>query len=413
LIFRSDNSAACEFSIDHPDIPTDEEIKNGCGDILFNEWKKSQSCSTIDGSDISSCTGLELKNINSTPTYKQIYVQLPVPEVKLSLGGCYFTQSSQYCNGEPILLFTGNEPLPNEQIVAIQGTYGDQDFYCASDHCSLNLLPTDPSGTTLTFWGDSSYGDSTEMFSALIRVIRVPGSDNGYQVDVISSQWSGKNPPSCSEIWNVFPESENLPLWLTTPNNAAQLESKMSLYYLAAALIRNKVVDASACEHNGLANNVTANECGLTAASEKIKTWQNQFDEQILTVSHQDGIPVNFLRMSFTRKSILAWRIYSISEVGLGQFTENGADTVLLWNKDFYNAFCHWCWMSSIAAKVLRNWPTYGQAVLKGALLKRSMPPAHLPEGSISVRRILVFMFLPNLSKPIAAGLPDHLQHNF
>jgi hypothetical protein len=89
------------------------------------------------------------------------------------------------------------------------------------------------------------------------------------------------------------------------------------------------VVDASTCEHNGLANNVTANECGLQAAEPKIEYWQNQFDQEILAVSHEDDIPAHLLKNVFLKESQFWPGEYtSANEVGLGQFTENGADTV-------------------------------------------------------------------------------------
>lgn len=384
LIFQSDNTAACKFSVEHSKDPTDDEIRNACGGTLFDEWKKSEPCSVTDGSGGNiNCTGLTLQNINSNPVYRRILVKLPSPEIQLSLAGCYYTRSNDYCIGTPTLILTGSEPLPNESITSVQGTFGDQDFYCDGNKCSLNLLPTDAQGVTLNFWGESSYGDATDVYSALVRVIPIEGVENGYQVDVISSQWSGNPPPSCSDIWNVFPESENLPLWLTTPANATQLASNKSLYYLAAALIRNKVVDASACEHDGLANNVTANECGLQAASEKIDYWQNQFDQEILSVSHEDDIPAQLLKNVFLKESQF-WpgQYTSINEVGLGQFTQNGADTVLLWNKDFYNAFCPLVLDDYNCSKGFAKLGAYGQAILKGALLQKlnaSCP--NCPEG--------------------------------
>jgi len=371
LKFRSDNSIACEFTVDHPDLPSNEEIESGCGATLFDDWKNSDTCVNTESSDESTCTGLTLFNVNSNPIHKQISVQLPVPEVRLSLGGCYYNQSSDFCIGNPILIFKGFEPLPNESIVQIMGTLGEQDVYCESDSCSIALNSTGTQGVALSFWGNSSYGDSTEIYSALVRVIPVEGRSDSYRVDVISSQWSGKNPPSCSDIWNVFPESVDLPAWLSSPANAVELQSQKSLYYLAAALIRNGVVDASQCEHNGLANSVTANECGVTAAASKIEYWQNQFDQEILAVSREDGIPAKLLKNIFLRESQFWPGEYSSRyEVGLGQFTQNGADTILLWNQDFYNAFCPLVLDEWNCQKGFARLGTYGQAILRGALLQ-------------------------------------------
>ncbi|MEA5078254.1 MAG: hypothetical protein VB013_06750 [Anaerolineaceae bacterium] len=368
LVFRSDNSAACEFSVDHANEPTDEEIQSACGVTLLDDWKNTTACETTD----ENCSGITLQNTSSTPIHKQILVKLPTPEVRISLSGCYYYQSSNYCTGEPVLILTGSEPLPNEEIIDIQGTLGDEDFYCDGNHCAVSLSRTDPQGVVLSFWGDSSYGDSTEIYDALVRVLPVSGTDNGYKIDVVSDQWTGKNPPSCAAIWNVLPDSEGIPNWLTTPLNSQELASNKSLYYLAAALIRNKVVDASACEHNGLANNVTANECGLSAAGPKIEYWQNRFDQEILAVSHEDDIPAHLLKNVFLKESQF-WpgQYSSLNEVGLGQFTENGADTVLLWNQGFYNAFCPLVLDEYNCNKGFARLGSYGQAVLKGALLQK------------------------------------------
>ncbi len=378
LRFRSDGLPVCEFALDHPGDPVEDEIRNGCGLTLFNEWKDSQPCEMSD----TSCTGIDLYQVNENAVYRRILVKLPVPEVRLSLGGCYYNSTSEFCTGEPELVLTGSESLPNEKITSIQGIYDDQDFSCEGNRCTLPLMDTGPEGITLTFWGNSSYGDATEKFSALVRVLTVAGVENGYKVDVISSQWSGSSPPSCSDIWNVFPESEDLPAWLDTPANATQLASQKSLYYLAAALIRNNLVDASACEHNGLANHVTANECGLDAAGEKIEYWQNQFDQEILAVAREDHIPAQLLKNIFLKESQFWPGQYSAIEVGFGQFTENGADTVLLWNQDFYNAFCPLVLDELNCSKGFAKMSSYEQSVLKGALLQKlnaSCP--NCPEG--------------------------------
>ena len=63
------------------------------------------------------------------------------------------------------------EPLPNEQIIRVQGTIGSDHFSCTGDECNVPLPATGMSGVQVTFWADSSFGDSTETYTALIRVI--------------------------------------------------------------------------------------------------------------------------------------------------------------------------------------------------------------------------------------------------
>jgi len=56
------------------------------------------------------------------------------------------------------------------------------------------------------------------------------------------------------------------------------------------------------------------------------------------TVAKIDDVPAQLLKNIFLRESQLWPGIYnSIKEVGLGHLTDNGADTILLWNPDFFN----------------------------------------------------------------------------
>ena len=82
--------------------------------------------------------------------------------------------------------------------------------------------------------------------------------------------------------------------------------------------------------------------------------------------------PPHLLKNVFLKESQF-WpgQYSSINEVGLGQFTENGADTVLLWNQDFYNAFCPLVLDEYNCNKGFARLGDYGQAVLKGALLQK------------------------------------------
>jgi hypothetical protein len=106
-------------------------------------------------------------------------------------------------------------------------------------------------------------------------------------------------------------------------------------------LILQGEVDASACPDGGLVAGGGVNQCGLEAARPAVKKWQNQFDELILTTAKETGVPARLLKNLFARESQFWPGIYqSGGDVGLGQLTENGADTTLFWNSSFYNQFC-------------------------------------------------------------------------
>jgi hypothetical protein len=57
-------------------------------------------------------------------------------------------------------------------------------------------------------------------------------------------------------------------------------------------------------------------------------------------------------------------------EVGLGQLTDNGADTALLWNPSFYEQFCPLVLDDSLCQKHYAHLKAEYQAILRGALVR-------------------------------------------
>jgi hypothetical protein len=160
-------------------------------------------------------------------------------------------------------------------------------------------------------------------------------------VDVLSSQWIGAPVASCAESWDAFPPVGGPPFWLTTPKRAEDLNTAISYNYLAANLISAGVVDASHCENGGLLlDTYGANDCGLEAARPEVIAWQNRFDSLILEVARETGVPAQMLKALFARESQFWPALFHDSDIGLGQLTEDGADTTLLWNASFFDQFC-------------------------------------------------------------------------
>jgi hypothetical protein len=161
-----------------------------------------------------------------------------------------------------------------------------------------------------------------------------------WYADVLSSQWRGNSVATCSDSWNVFPPVGGPSTWLTTPKQSEELSSDIPYTYLAYNLILQGQVNARSCPDGG----VTAggvNQCGLEASRPAVKAWQNQFDELILTTAQETGVPARLLKNLFARESQF-WpgSFQTGDDVGLGQLTENGADTTLFWNTNFYEGFC-------------------------------------------------------------------------
>jgi len=99
-------------------------------------------------------------------------------------------------------------------------------------------------------------------------------------------------------------------------------------------------VDASACLDGGLLADGGASTCGMEVARTSVNDWQNQFDEIILSTAKDTGVPAHLLKNLFAVESQF-WPGNSLkNDVGLGQLTEQGADTALMWNPPFAKQFC-------------------------------------------------------------------------
>ena len=163
-----------------------------------------------------------------------------------------------------------------------------------------------------------------------------------WYVDVLSSQWQGQSVATCADSWNVFPPVGGPPEWLTTPKQSEELSSDIPYTYLATNLIMQGAVDASACADGGLLpGGDGVNQCGLEKSRPAVIEWQNQFDELILSTAQETAVPARLLKNLFARESQFWPGIYQgAADVGLGQLTEDGADTTLFWNDSFYEQFC-------------------------------------------------------------------------
>jgi hypothetical protein len=194
------------------------------------------------------------------------------------------------------------------------------------------------------FWAESSFGDTSQLYTALVRVIETgvtttPGS-SGYYVDVLSTQWIGGRVASCAQTWQAFPPVGNLVPWLSTPDQSALMATGEAYYYLAGRLIAQGVVDATGCPAGGLLPNGYADACGLEAARPVVETWQNQFDARIIQAAQDSGIPGQLMKNLFAQESQFWPGVFRVPyEFGLGQITDKGTDTILMWNAEFFNQF--------------------------------------------------------------------------
>jgi hypothetical protein len=337
------NTVECSVVVDHEGMPTLGDIYQNCGEQIYFDFKEQPPCFAPPRKG--TCEGDYLYLVDTEVSQREITVTLPPAEVWLSLEGCepVTRAGTSICETLPVLVLQGQEPLPNEHILSIEGTVDGKPFTCDAT-CKLELSPTDADGASLTFWAWSSYGDSSEVFGAQVRVAPADVNDPdqaSWYADVLSSQWQGVRNASCSATWDLFPPVGGPPPWLSTPKDAADLSSDIPYNYLSANLILQGAVDASACPDGGLQPDGSANACGQEAARSAVDQWQNQFDSLIIHTADDTGVPAQLLKNLFARESQFWPGIFKASaDAGLGQLTENGADTTLLWNPSFFSSYC-------------------------------------------------------------------------
>jgi hypothetical protein len=364
------NKVVCTVVVDHEGQPTLGEVYTNCSQGVYYNWTKTRPCSYTP----QDCKGFYLYLVKTEQSQKKVTVKLPPPAVWLSLEGCESVTRSgtSICETIPKLVLKGEEPLPNEHIVRLEGTMDGQPFTC-SPNCKLQLAATSDKGVNLQFWAWSSYGDSSEVFNAQVRVEPATAGNpdqKSWYVDVLSTQWMGVHTASCANVWKSFPPVGGPPDWLSTPQDPAELSSAIPYNYLSANLILQGVVDASGCPDGGWSSDGTVNQCGLEAARPQVNAWQNQFDSLIINTSHDTGVPAQLLKNLFARESQFWPGVFKAShDAGLGQLTDNGADTALLWNPTFYSQYCPLILPSQTCSTGYVKLKASNQALLRGALV--------------------------------------------
>ncbi|MFN8412825.1 MAG: hypothetical protein U0Z26_10590 [Anaerolineales bacterium] len=334
----------CTVKTEHKEPPLPEEVYRDCGETIYKTWITQPPCVSPKQY---LCKGYYVVLIDSAPKEKEVGMQLAPATAWISLEDCepVPSVSTNVCESKPTIVITGKEPLPNESITHIEGTFDGKAFSCKDgDTCKIRIDETSEDGATLEFWAYSSYGDSSLTYTARIRVQKTDEGDPDqlyWYVDVLSSQWQGQSVATCSDTWGTFPPVGGAPQWLSTPKQSEELSSDIPYTYLAANLILQGAVDASSCADGGLDASGSANQCGIEKARPAVVEWQNQFDDLILSTAKETGVPARLIKNLFARESQFWPGLYQAAgDVGLGQLTENGADTTLFWNQSFYQQFC-------------------------------------------------------------------------
>jgi hypothetical protein len=382
LLTWSRSQVICQIYIEHEGWPEVEEIQYYCGEQILDDWLETELCEYSEDDDQAAhCPGLYLHLASVTPGEREIEVNLLPPEVFVDITDCNPQPPENRCDTLPSLHLVAEEPLPNESIINIQGYLGEEPFSCEGDECTIPLPATGEKGIQVTFWAESSYGDSSETYTAQVRVIPwgdfvAPDVETDdapqWYVDILSTQYMGKIESSCSQIWSAFPPIGGPPQWLSSPDHPDGLISTRPYYYLAGSLIEQGMVNVTGCPNGGLESPGIANQCGFEAARELINEWQNQFDSEIIEVADETGVPAQLMKNIFSRESQF-WPGFSATytEAGLGHLSDLGADTVLLWNPSFFSQFCPLVLDTGVCQKGFGNLDITQQEMLRGALVQK------------------------------------------
>jgi hypothetical protein len=382
LLTWSHSQLVCQVYVEHEGLPAPDEIGYYCGEQVKQDWLKTNPCEFSDEITKSEhCSGFYLHLVNVTPGERQIEIDLMPPEVFVDIANCNPQPPENRCETLPSLHLIGEEPLPNEQIITIQGYIGAEPFSCEGSECTVPLPATGSDGVTATFWAESSFGDASNTFTARVRVIpwgdfAAPDTQTSdtpqWYVDILSSQYLGDTQSTASQIWSSFPSVGGPPLWLSSPDHPDGLISEQPFYYLAGSLIQQGLVDVEGCENGGLESEEYANQCGLEAARPLINQWQNQFNSEIIKVANQTGVPAQLMKNIFSRESQF-WPGFAINynEAGFGHLSDIGADTVLLWNPSFFSQFCPLVLDTSVCQRGFGNLDLSQQEMLRGALVQK------------------------------------------
>lgn len=365
--------AICSVVIDHDGPPLPEDVFQDCGEDIHDTWVEQAPCLKTKQY---LCEGYYTYLVDSWPAEKEIAMQLAQASAWISLEDCepVLSTSTNICESAPTLVISGLEPLPNESIIRVEGVYNGESFSCKdTDTCKFHIDQTSEEGVPVEFWAYSTYGDSSLIYTARVRVQKEDEGDPDqlyWYVDVLSSQWQGQTVATCSDSWGTFPPVGGVPEWLSTPKQSEELSSDIPYTYLAANLIRQGAVDASSCPDGGLDSSGNVNQCGLEQARPAVRDWQNQFDELILNTAKDTSVPARLLKNLFARESQFWPGIYQAAgDVGLGQLTENGADTTLFWNRSFYDQFCPMVLEDGACNAGYMHLDEYEQALLRRALV--------------------------------------------
>ena len=316
LMGWQDLKPACSFWLYNEGPPTASEVRAFCGAELSAAWYQTAQVSS-QGQAPNSGYYVLLDKL----AYTTCKTGTELPQVKFS-----YSISGNKLN------ITATEPINEHQILNISGNVGAHPFECLGSSCQILIAPTGPRGIEIKFQALSTISD--DPTPANIIYIR-------YLSPAIPEMVDQHNGTAAQQIWGSFPEPGQHIDWLRPQARASQV----GYSYLAGRMIAAGLVDCSSCYNSGLLwINGYASMCGLATAWPEVVNYQNRLDWEINQVAAEVGIPGQLLKnligieSQFWDDQHINWG--AAGEAGLGQLTHNGADTLLLWDLELYQAVC-------------------------------------------------------------------------
>lgn len=296
------------------------------------------------------------------------------PVLWLNLSGCDPGPAEGSCARIPELLVQLESADPAAYVIHVG--LADEETTCPAPTCSLRLLQTSADGVDVAFWAESLSDKHEVRRTASVRVLPAGGDgvdgNAGWYVQVLSRQWRGGPVDACAVAWDTFPPVGGSAAWLSNPETTDQLAWDVMYHYLASRLILVGAVDVGECTDGALTEDGAPTACGVDKAMPVVKAWQNQFDESILQTSIEGQLPAALIKRVVAQESQF-WpaSIVERGEYGLGHLTEQGADNTLLWNKEFYEAYCPSILGETYCGRGYSQQSDYRKGLLRGSLLAR------------------------------------------
>lgn len=314
LMDWQDLQSSCTFWLYNEGPPTASEVRAFCGPELSAAWYKT---APVSSPGLAPTTGyyVLLKELR----HSTCETRSELPQVKFN-----------YTISGNILNISAIEPIPDQEIVKITGSMGSHPFECLGSSCQVLIVPTGPRGIEVTFQAVSTISDDPAPARPVYIRYELPAAP-----ELVDKQ----NGTAAQQIWGSFRDSQQID-WLRPQARSSQA----GYSYLAGRLIAAGLVDGSSCYNSGLLFNGYSSICGLAVAWPEVVTYQNRLDWEINQVAADIGIPGQLLKNIIGIESQF-WDAHHINwgaagEAGLGQLTHNGADTLLLWDWELYQATC-------------------------------------------------------------------------